>query len=323
MNGPVLWKIGQHLTSTRDAVTFSSLCHAVRELQWEGEMIVSARWWQTFPPPVQKSLNCTTLTFKRYGAYHKEMYAQFREALETLRYQCCRVPYRCLMDIVGTLHRLRHLSVHLLDPDTAPGGPNLADVLALPHLQTLDITLASPDQWGIIYISPETLSRSLHTLRLKRAQHIWVEGTGTGEWPRELRTLDLQSEMGVFVPLVPESVQHLTIHSPQVPMDDEVMFREGAKYPDMKSVDIRGRGAFGLTWLQHTPLVTSVRVCVDTVIIDRSLAYPKHMERVVLESRAYFAIAGMPWVAIDRIRRIPFLDVRASGGKLIDLFEYL
>lgn len=312
--------IGRFIRKTRDITTYSSLCRATRALHWTGEVVVTERWIDQFPPP--RSNGITSLTFKRYGRFDVEAFQNFT-TLERLRYQCCRVPYMQLLEVIDTMSStLRHLHVHCLDPGSEP-FPSVMPLLKLPSLETLDITLAMPEAWGVVPIVTQDLSRSLKTLKLRGARYIWCEDEGEGVWPETLHCLDLEATGGILTHVLPTTLHTLTLDSQRGRIDDEDIFGVAQQYPHLHTVSIKTRGAFGFPWLRRTPELQKLHIQSDTVILDASLGVPKKLEFLVLECLAYFAMAFLSFTVLERLRGIAHTEFRSNGGKLIDVEAFI
>ena len=306
--------IGSRIKKTRDAVVFSSTCMTAARMQWAGDVIVTPRWIDAFPPSRPQVAH--TLLFKRAATYDIEKYENIRRHIQRLRFQCCKVPFDLLAPLAQRMPKLRHLHIHRL-VSRDQHAPNLAILCDIPSLETLDITFSQTSAtWGVIPVTPSNLSRRLHTLRLRLAEVIWIENEG---WPGTLRHLELETTDGVLIPSVPTSVCTVRVTSPNIQTDDENLFEEDARYENLRDVFVKTRGAFGFSWLEHAPNIECVSVCSDTIIVDDSFGYAKRAKRIELETRWYFVTGFLHFATLERLRGIDNLILRKEGGKAMHL----
>ena len=314
----ILERIGSYLHTTRDAVTFSSLCVATASMRWRGAVVVTPRWVDRLPKSWPAALRIESLVFKRHGVYDVSKYPA-AASLKTLKFCWCRVPLPKLIAVTSHLPHLQHLHVHCLDPiypGTVPA--DLEALFTIPTLDVLDITLGVPEMWPLVCVAPSRLSRSMHTFRLNRAEHIWVDDD---DWPLTLDHLKLQTTKAILIDTVPVHVKILILESPDLGLDEHELLGDGA-CTLLESIDIRTRHAFGLVWTRHTPHLRKLRIVCDTVIIiDDSLALAKKIEHVYLESFGLFCAATTQFSheARDALQKIPQFELRVNGGKRIDL----
>jgi len=195
--------------------------------------------------------------------------------------------------------------------------PSVTDVFKLPHLETLDVTLAEPNDWRVVYLNPSDLAHTLTTFRLRNALYIWVDFNST--WPPDLCTLDLKASDGIFIPDIPRSVVSLSLDTPHGKLDDELVLH--GEFPDMKSITIGTKGAFGLPWIRGCPRLETVRIKADVVILDASIDFLTQCRQLTLQSNMYFAMARMTSTTFGRLRSIPHVELRCIGGKKVHIDE--